>query len=113
MTSHAQNLRGEQKKLVAVGASVGAGCQPCVTYETQSACGCGCGDQHDAASAEMPESAVTAASVAPDCHPMVESFNAMADCREMFERFIGGAAPARAIEPPAPTVAGGPYKLEV
>jgi AhpD family alkylhydroperoxidase len=32
MTSQEQNLSAEQKELVAVGASVGAGCQPCVSH---------------------------------------------------------------------------------
>jgi AhpD family alkylhydroperoxidase len=32
MTSQEQHLSGEQQELVAVGASVGAGCQPCVSH---------------------------------------------------------------------------------
>jgi AhpD family alkylhydroperoxidase len=32
MASEEQNLSGEQQELVAVGASVGAGCQPCVSH---------------------------------------------------------------------------------
>ena len=36
MTSKEQNLSAEQKELVAVGASVGAGCQPCVSHHLKS-----------------------------------------------------------------------------
>ena len=36
MTSQEQNLSAEQKELVAVGASVGAGCQPCVSHHLKA-----------------------------------------------------------------------------
>jgi AhpD family alkylhydroperoxidase len=37
MTTQEQNLSAEQKELVAVGASVGAGCQPCVSHHLKAA----------------------------------------------------------------------------
>jgi AhpD family alkylhydroperoxidase len=36
MPSHEQNLSAEQKELVAVGASVGAGCQPCLSHHLKA-----------------------------------------------------------------------------
>lgn len=36
MTTQEQNLTPEQKELVAVGASIGAGCQPCVRHHLQA-----------------------------------------------------------------------------
>ena len=36
MTSQEQNLNAEQKELVAVGASVGAGCKPCVSHHLKA-----------------------------------------------------------------------------
>lgn len=36
MTDQEQNLSAEQKELVAVGASVGAGCQPCVSHHLKA-----------------------------------------------------------------------------
>ena len=36
MTNHEQSLSTEQKELVAVGASVGAGCQPCLSHHLKA-----------------------------------------------------------------------------
>lgn len=45
MTTEQQNLSVEQKELVAVGASVGAGCQPCVSHHLKAGARAGLGGE--------------------------------------------------------------------
>ena len=45
MTEHAETLTVEQKELVAVGASVGAGCHPCVRHHIKAAVMAGVDEQ--------------------------------------------------------------------
>ena len=45
MTEHAETLTVEQKELVAVGASVGAGCHPCVRHHIKAAVKAGVDEQ--------------------------------------------------------------------
>ena len=80
--------------------------------ETQSAAGCGCGsdDQTHAAPTETPEPATATSDKelagTSGCRSLAGSFGAISDCRELVERFIGGAAPATTTEAPAATAAG-------
>ena len=46
MTEHAETLTVEQKELVAVGASVGAGCHPCVRHHIKAAVKAGVDQSH-------------------------------------------------------------------
>lgn len=47
MTEHAETLTVERKELVAVGASVGAGCHPCVHYHPKGGAKAGLEGDHE------------------------------------------------------------------
>lgn len=68
MTSHEQNLSAEQKELVAVGASVGAGCQPCVSHHLKAGAQAGLADKQLLAAVASAERVGAEAAVAMGDH---------------------------------------------
>ena len=68
MTTTQQNLSPEQKELVAVGASVGAGCQPCVTHHLKAGATAGLDGERLLAALTSAERVTAEAAVAVGDH---------------------------------------------
>ena len=68
MTSQEQNLSSEQQELVAVGASVGAGCQPCVSHHLKAGAQAGLGGEQLFAAVASGERVSAEAAVAMSDH---------------------------------------------
>jgi AhpD family alkylhydroperoxidase len=68
MTSQEQNLSAEQKELIAVGASVGAGCQPCVSHHLKAGAQAGLGGEQLLAAVASAERVSAEAAVAMSDH---------------------------------------------
>ena len=68
MTDQDQNLSAEQKELVAVGASVGAGCQPCVSHHLKAGAKAGLDGQRLLAAVTSAERVTAEAAVAMSDH---------------------------------------------
>ena len=68
MTSQEQNLSAEQQELVAVGASVGAGCQPCVSHHLKAGAQAGLGGEQLLAAVASAERVSAEAAVAMSDH---------------------------------------------
>jgi AhpD family alkylhydroperoxidase len=68
MTSEEQKLSAEQKELVAVGASVGAGCQPCVSHHLKAGAQAGLGSEQLLAAVASAERVGAEATVAMGDH---------------------------------------------
>src|SRR5512133_657550 len=64
MTSQEQSLSAEQKELVAVGASIGAGCQPCVSHHLKAGAQTGLGGERLLAAVVSAERVSAEAAVA-------------------------------------------------
>lgn len=68
MTSQEQTLSAEQKQLVAVGASVGAGCQPCLSHHLEAGARAGLGGEQLLAAVASAERVSAEAAVAIGDH---------------------------------------------
>ena len=68
MTDQEQNLSAEQKELVAVGASVGAGCQPCVSHHLKAGAKAGLDGERLLAAVTSAERVTAEAAVAMSDH---------------------------------------------
>lgn len=68
MTTQEQNLSAEQTELVAVGASVGAGCQPCLSHHLQTGANAGLGGEQLLAAVASGERISAEAAVATGDH---------------------------------------------
>lgn len=72
MTSREQNLSAEQKELVAVGASVGAGCRPCLSHHLKTGASAGLDDEQLLAAVASAERVGAEAAVAIGDHARTE-----------------------------------------
>jgi AhpD family alkylhydroperoxidase len=72
MTSREENLSGEQQELVAVGASVGAGCQPCVSHHLNAGAKAGLDGEQLLAAVASAERVRAEAAVAMGDHARAE-----------------------------------------
>ena len=68
MTSQEQDLSAPQKELVAVGASVGAGCHPCVSHHLKAGAKAGLGDEQLLAAVASAERVAAEAAIAIGDH---------------------------------------------
>ena len=68
MASQRQTLNGEQQELVAVGASVGAGCQPCVSHHLKAGAKAGLEEEQLLAAVASAERVCAEAAVATGDH---------------------------------------------
>ena len=68
MTDQEQNLSAEQKELVAVGAGVGAGCQPCVSHHLKAGAKAGLDGERLLAAVSSAERVTAEAAVAMSDH---------------------------------------------
>ena len=68
MTDQEQNLSAEEKELVAVGASVGAGCQPCVSHHLKAGAKAGLDGEQLLAAVTSAERVTAEAAVAMSDH---------------------------------------------
>ena len=72
MTTQIQKLSAEQKELVAVGASVGAGCQPCVSHHLKAGAQAGVAGEHLLAAVASAERIGAEAAVSMGEHTRVK-----------------------------------------